>query len=321
MITDNNEINGFSESFELAGKLKRISNYLTSESKKIFPDGAGGIEYNQFFILSLLSGNNSLSVKQISSYLKITHPAAVQLLNKLIKKNYVIKYDSPSDKRVTLIKLTEEGKLVFEQLKHSAEKIDKSLREIIDEVDPKLLITLSTIEEKIKAKSINQRVSEKIKEDQIKNIKIVKYKPEYKNIFKSLNLEWLNKYFEVEKEDEKALNNPEEYYLKNGGEIFFALVNNKIVGTCAMKKLTKKIFELSKMAVSEEYKGKQIGKKLALTAIGYAFEEKAEKIILETSPKLFAAINLYKKLGFEIVNEPLESKYQRTLFKMELYLK
>lgn len=321
MITDNNEINGFSESFELVGKLKRISNYLTSESKKIFTDDSGSIEYNQFLILSLLSGENPLSVKQISSYLKITHPAAVQLLNKLIKKNYVIKYDSTSDKRVTLIKLTDEGKLVFEQLKHSAEKIDKSLREIIDEVDPKFLITLSIIEEKIKAKSINQRVSEKIKEDQIKNIKIVKYKHEYKNIFKSLNLEWLNKYFEVEKEDEKALNNPEEYYLKNGGEIFFALVDNKIVGTCAMKKITKKIFELSKMAVSEEYKGKQIGKKLALTAIGYAFEEKAEKIILETSPKLFAAINLYKKLGFEIVNETLESKYQRTLFKMELYLK
>ncbi len=321
MITNNNKSVSISESLELAGKLKRLSQYFLNESKKIFLENIDDIEQSQFYILSLLSTKNVLSVKQISSYLKITHPAIIQLLNKLIKKDYINKFDSSSDKRITLIKLTDKGKSAFEKLKDSAEKIDKSLKEIIDEVDPKFFITLETIEEKIKTKSIFDRVHEKIKDDQIKIIKIVKYKDEYKSRFKELNLDWLNKYFEIEEEDIKALENPKDYYLKNGGEIFFALDDNQIAGTCAIKKIDRKTFELSKMAVKEEFKGKQIGKKLALTAIGYAYDEKAEKIILETSPKLIAAINLYKKLGFEIVNEQSESKFKRTLFKMELLLK
>lgn len=320
MITDN-KIYLIFESLELSGKLKRLSQLVVNESKKVLFEIIQGIEQNQFLILSLLSEKDYLSVNQISSYLKITHPAAVQLLNKLIKKNYVIKYDSPDDKRITLVKLTDEGKSVFEQLKNSAEKIEISLKEIIDEVDPKFLITLNTIEEKLKTKGIFERVKEKIKEEQLKSIKIVKHDDRYNRIFKELNLVWLNKFFEVEDEDKKALEDPNEYYLKNGGEIFFALIDNKVVGTCAIKRIDKKTFELSKMAVNEEHQGKQIGKKLAFTAIGYAVEENAEKIILETSPRLVAAINLYKKLGFQIVDEPLKTKYKRALIKMELNLK
>jgi len=75
------------------------------------------------------------------------------------------------------------------------------------------------------------------------------------------------------------------------------------------------------MAVSEEFQGMQIGKKLALTAIGYAYEKGANRIVLETSPKLKAAINLYENLGFQLIEKTAPSKYKRTLFKMELKLK
>lgn len=321
MMTDNSKINNISDTLELAGRLKRLSQYFIDGSKKVFFENIGGIEQSQFSILSLLSEESHLSVKQISAKLKITHPATVQLINKLIKKEYVEKFDSTADKRITLVELTEKGKSAFERLKNSAEKIDVSLREIINEVDPKFFITLTTIEEKIKAKSIFERVTEKIKEDQIKNIRIVKYKSDYKDIFKELNLAWLNKYFEVEPEDKKALENPEAYYIRNGGEIFFALIDNQIAGTCAVKIIDTKIVELSKMAVNENFQGKQIGKKLVLTAIGFAYEKGAQKIVLDTSPRLTAAINLYKKLGFEIINESGITNYKRALFKMELKLK
>jgi ribosomal protein S18 acetylase RimI-like enzyme len=98
-------------------------------------------------------------------------------------------------------------------------------------------------------------------------------------------------------------------------------MDNNVAGTCAVKKINRKLFELSKMAVSELYQGKQIGKKLALTAIGFAYEKGAHKINLETSPKLKAAINLYKKLGFEILPEMYPTNYKRTLFEMELKLR
>jgi ribosomal protein S18 acetylase RimI-like enzyme len=182
-------------------------------------------------------------------------------------------------------------------------------------------VTLDLIEEKIKSKSLLERYDEKLKSEQIKEIKIVGFTVDKKSKFKELNIEWLEKYFEVEEEDKKALDNPEQYYLKNGGEIFFAILNDEICGTCAIKRISKKIYELSKMAVSENFQGKQIGKKLALTAIGFAYEKGANKIVLETNPKLTAAINLYKKLGFEILADSEITNYKRALFKMELNLK
>jgi DNA-binding MarR family transcriptional regulator/N-acetylglutamate synthase-like GNAT family acetyltransferase len=320
LITDNNII-ADSENFNLANRLKILSQTLLTESKKIFNQTLENFDQSSFNIFLLLIQKESLSIKQISSYLKITHPAAVQLVNKLIQKKFVEKYDSPEDKRVTIVRLTTKGKKAYESLKSVADKIDTSYKEIINEVDPKFFITLSLIEERIKSKSIFERVSEKVKNEQIKSIKIVKYHDEYRHKFKEMNLDWLNKYFEVEDEDLKALENPDTYYIKSGGEIFFALINDEICGTCAIKKISNGIYELSKMAVPEIYQGKQIGKKLALTAIGFAYEKGAEKIILETSPKLTAAINLYKNLGFEIVHEQIKSNYRRALFRMQLKLK
>ncbi|MFZ2325238.1 MAG: bifunctional helix-turn-helix transcriptional regulator/GNAT family N-acetyltransferase [Ignavibacteriaceae bacterium] len=321
MITNNTNDIMDENHFELASKLKRLSNILFSESKKIYQNISNDFEQSSYNILSLLFQKNSLSIKTIAAQLKVTHPAAVQIVNKLIKKQLVEKFDSPDDKRITIVKITDRGRKLYISLLSIAEKIDLSYKEIINEVDPKFLLTLSLIEEKIKLKSIAERVGEKVKDEQIKNIKIVRYHREYQNKFKELNLEWLNKYFEVEDEDKKALDDPKNYYIKNNGEIFFALDGNEIAGTCAIKKISKGIFELSKMAVAEKHQGKQLGKKLALTAIGYAYEKGAEKVVLDTSPVLTSAINLYKKLGFEILEANTHGNYKRSLFKMELKLK
>jgi DNA-binding MarR family transcriptional regulator/N-acetylglutamate synthase-like GNAT family acetyltransferase len=302
MLTNKNNLTSWTNDSSLANRLKSISNYLSSGSRKVFKNISNDFEQSSFNVLTLISLKGPLSIKQISYYLKVTHPAIIQIVKKLIKKKFVVKYDSLEDKRKTIVSVTDDGKKAYESIKGIANKIEQSYQDIINEVDPKFLVTLSLIEDELESKGILERVSEKSKEEQI-------------------NLEWLNKYFEVEEEDTRALEDPESYYIKNGGEIFFAIMDNNVAGTCAVKKINRKLFELSKMAVSELYQGKQIGKKLALTAIGFAYEKGAHKINLETSPKLKAAINLYKKLGFEILPEMYPTNYKRTLFEMELKLR
>jgi len=98
------------------------------------------------------------------------------------------------------------------------------------------------------------------------------------------------------------------------------LLKDKVVGTVAVCKLNPSTYELSKMAVTEEVQGKQIGKKLALTSIGFAVDNNAERLVLSTNVKLTAAINLYKSLGFEIVPNVDDYRYKRELIYMELNL-
>ena len=133
-------------------------------------------------------------------------------------------------------------------------------------------------------------------------------------------IEWLEKYFKVEPEDEKLLGNPQEEIINKGGEIIFAKYRDEVVGTAALIKSSEAEYELAKMAVTEKVQGRQIGKKLAEEIISLAKQKNAEVLFLETNVKLNAAMKLYKKLGF-ILTENHNSKYARSTIKMEIKLK
>lgn len=60
---------------------------------------------------------------------------------------------------------------------------------------------------------------------------------------------------------------------------------------------------------------------LATALITKARKMKADMIFLETNKKLEKAMNLYKQLGFELVEFNDVSKYARSTIKMELKLK
>ena len=75
------------------------------------------------------------------------------------------------------------------------------------------------------------------------------------------------------------------------------------------------------MAVIENAKGKQVGKKLGLTVIGFAFSKRGKRIVLDTNYKLKTAIQLYRKLGFVTIPFKYDNKYKRELIRMELNLR
>lgn len=150
-------------------------------------------------------------------------------------------------------------------------------------------------------------------------IDIVSYEDQYLEDFKNLSYEWLEKYVSVEPEDERILNNPREVILNRGGHIYFAQDGNKLVGTVALIRLDSKLFELAKLAVTEDYKGQGIGDLLMEVAIDKAGQLGAEKVLLFTARKLVAAIGLYVKHGFKEI--PLEeNKYIESDVLMELIL-
>ena len=55
-------------------------------------------------------------------------------------------------------------------------------------------------------------------------LKIEPYDSKYKFDFEILNREWIEEYFEMEQEDLNILQNPEDYVIKKGGEVFFAIL-------------------------------------------------------------------------------------------------
>lgn len=145
---------------------------------------------------------------------------------------------------------------------------------------------------------------------------IEEYRPEWEHYFEKFNRAWIEKYFEIEPVDEYTFKHVDEVILKPGGQLLFAVSEEKVIGVVSIKKVTDDTMELSKMAVDENYLGIGAGKLLCQKAVERTRELGAKKVQLYTHSSLKPAISIYKKLGFyEVAIEP--GKYKRADLKME----
>ena len=104
-------------------------------------------------------------------------------------------------------------------------------------------------------------------------IEIFPFKKEYSKNFYDLNKEWLKTLFYAEPYDEEVLSNPEKYIIKKDGYIFFAKLNDDIVGTVALMTMNiETTFKLTKMSVSSEHQGQKIGQKLMQYCLDFSKE-------------------------------------------------
>ena len=152
------------------------------------------------------------------------------------------------------------------------------------------------------------------------NIRIEKFKDEYADSFKTLNLEWIEEFFKIEEEDLKILSNPQEYVIDKGGEIFFAIHNELVIGTSAMVPVKKGVFELAKMAVTKPYQGKGIGRMLMESSLKFANDSHANEVFLVTNDQLLPALELYNSSGFALDTNYDDNRYERGNTKLKLKL-
>ena len=147
-------------------------------------------------------------------------------------------------------------------------------------------------------------------------IVIVGFNKKYSEQFFILNKAWIEESWRLEDSDKKDLLNPDKI-VENGGQVFFALENQIPVGTAAMIKSSDDRFELAKMTVQEDFRGKGIANMLMDECLKFAKENKAKEIFLISNDSLTIARNLYDKYRFKEVN--LDSqKYDRGNVKMIL---
>jgi putative acetyltransferase len=123
--------------------------------------------------------------------------------------------------------------------------------------------------------------------------------------FRTLNEEWITRYFTLEQKDREILGDPEGKILKHGGHILMARFGHQAVGCVALIPMGDGVYELSKMAVSPEMRGLGIGRSLLLDAIALAKRIGARSLFLGSNSKLQNAVHLYESVGFRHV--PAES--------------
>jgi putative acetyltransferase len=139
--------------------------------------------------------------------------------------------------------------------------------------------------------------------------------------FRGLNEAWISKFFRLEEQDRIQLAQPGNI-LHAGGQIIMAVAGEERIGCCALVFMKPGVFEVAKMAVSESYQGRGIGRKILEFTIAQAKTLGAHTLELVTNSKLGNAIHLYESLGFHhLPSESVEpSPYARANVFMELHL-
>jgi len=153
----------------------------------------------------------------------------------------------------------------------------------------------------------------------MQNARVIPFTSNHAAEFRRLNLEWLDFYHLTESHDLMVLDDPKGTILDRGGVIYLAEQDGKIVGTAALMPEEHGVYELAKMAVTQEYRGQGISKLLIDACLQAAKDLKAKKITLFSNHQLTTALSLYKKYGFKHV-EVKNSPFATADVKMELIL-
>ena len=119
--------------------------------------------------------------------------------------------------------------------------------------------------------------------------------------FRTLNEEWIAHYFSLEARDIETLGDPETTILRKGGSIFMVYADSLPVGCAALIPLGPRVYELSKMAVSPQLRGRGLGRRLLLHTIAQARLLGATSLFLGSNTRLGDAIHLYESVGFRHV--------------------
>jgi putative acetyltransferase len=148
-------------------------------------------------------------------------------------------------------------------------------------------------------------------------MRVVTYREELRAAFEQLNRDWIESYFVLEDADRAIFADPVGKVLVPGGQIFFVVEGDAVLGTCAVLRHSSTDVEIAKMAVAPAARGRGLGDRLMEASIEFARETGANRVIIVSNTVLAPAIRLYRKHGF--VEVPLESdrRYQRANIRME----
>jgi len=306
----------------IGSRLRMLTDKVTEDAANIYQLYNIDMQPKWFPVFYSLSQGEEKTITELAKAIGHSHPSVSKIIGEMLKKGYVKESRDKEDGRRNVISLSDAGQQVAYKIKDQLIDVDAAIEELSAQTQNKLWEAIGEWEFLLEQKTLLRRVMEKKKERDSAKVEIVAYKPEYQEVFRALNVEWISTYFEMEESDYKALDNPHSYILDQGGHILVALYEGEPLGVCALIKMNDEEydFELAKMAVSPKAQGKNIGFLLASAIVDKARSLGAAKIYLESNTILKPAINLYHKLGFKkVAGKP--TPYTRCNIQMELVIR
>lgn len=77
-----------------------------------------GLTHSQMSVLRILQKNEKINIKDIAALLGITSSATTQIVDELVKKDFILRKRNPEDRRTVKLTLSEKSASQFESIKN-----------------------------------------------------------------------------------------------------------------------------------------------------------------------------------------------------------
>jgi ribosomal protein S18 acetylase RimI-like enzyme len=244
----------------------------------------------QMPLLTALWRQGPLSIGEAAEATGFSQPATTRVARQLAAMGLVGQRTDDDDRRVQRLTLSAEGSAVMDRAGTALwPRIRAAVAETCD--IEALLAQVAAVEKALAERALDRRPEA--------GLAIRPFRDELAADFARINRQWIEEMYALEPVDEAQLADPRDTIVDPGGDILFVEDPELgIVGTCGLLSTGPREFELIKMAVLPEARGRGAGEFLLRATIERAFALGAERLFLLTNSKSQAAIKLYERNGF-----------------------
>ena len=274
----------------LGSRLKRLAERFQAGAERIAADCGLAAQPSQMPLLTALHRHGPQTVGDLAERIGISQPAVTRILSRLLELGLIEASRDERDQRTRTIALTDQGR---EAMDLATTVLWPRLRAAVAEVcDVDALLTqIAAIETALAAQPLDQRPRG--------GLAIRRFSDALAPYFYSINAQWIEDMYTLEPTDIDVMTHPRERLIDPGGDVLFVEDPELgIVGTCALQKTGERQFELIKMGVLAEARGRKAGEFLLHATIERAFALGCDRLYLLSNAKGEAAVHLYEKAGF-----------------------
>jgi DNA-binding MarR family transcriptional regulator/ribosomal protein S18 acetylase RimI-like enzyme len=273
----------------LGSRLRRLGERLQAGAEQVARDCGLPTVPAHMPVLTALWRHGPLTIGETAERTGVSQPAITRLASQLAEMG-LIKLSRGTDRRVRMLALSEAGETTMRRAETSLwPRLRAAVAEACD-IDA-LLLHVAALEAALAERPLDRRPGP--------GFAVRPFDATRAADFARINRQWIEAMYSIEPVDEAQLNDPQGTVVATGGDILFVEDPELgIVGTCGLLKTGEAEFELIKMAVLSEARGRGAGEFLLRATIERAFAMGAERLFLLTNSKSQAAIRMYERNGF-----------------------
>lgn len=146
----------------LASRLRRLSDLYWQGVTSIYRQSGLDFDVRWATVFVLIARQGPVAVMEIAERLGISHPAVIQVINELEKKELIISAKSETDGRKRLLSLSEAGQQMLPALQPLWDAFITVNRQMIEQQQHNLLQSLQEMEHQLAERGFVERVQEQL---------------------------------------------------------------------------------------------------------------------------------------------------------------